>query len=106
MGRTVQELQAVMTAKEFAEWKAFDKLEPFGDERADIRAAVLGALVIKAAGGSSTELLDLVPTLMASEFIPVLRAKDDPRLRAVIKRTQRDAKVENVLAHFRSTKST
>lgn len=31
-GRTVAELQAVMSADEFLDWRAFYRLEPFGDE--------------------------------------------------------------------------
>lgn len=39
MGRTVEELLLTMSAKELTEWMAFSTLEPFGDERADLRTA-------------------------------------------------------------------
>lgn len=40
---TVRELLSRMTAEEFVEWKAFYKVEPFGDYRADLRAGMMTA---------------------------------------------------------------
>lgn len=41
---TVAEAQERVTASEFAEWQAFYRLDPFGEERADYRMAILAAL--------------------------------------------------------------
>ena len=38
---TVRQLLETMDAHELAEWMAYDKLEPFGEVRADIRAAII-----------------------------------------------------------------
>jgi hypothetical protein len=45
MGRTVAELQAAMSSREFTEWQAYFALEPFGEERADIRAALVASVI-------------------------------------------------------------
>lgn len=39
MGRTKEELLLTMSAKELTDWMAFSTIEPFGDERADLRTA-------------------------------------------------------------------
>jgi len=38
---SVRQCQAEIDAQEFAEWAAYDQLEPFGEERADLRAALI-----------------------------------------------------------------
>ena len=46
LGRAdVAQLQREISSREFAEWLAFYRLEPFGEERADLRMAVLAALI-------------------------------------------------------------
>ncbi len=37
-----------MTSREFAEWEAYYELEPFGEERADIRSAIVASTVANA----------------------------------------------------------
>lgn len=37
-----------MSSAEFAEWMAYYTLEPFGEERADLRMAVLASLIANA----------------------------------------------------------
>ncbi len=34
-----------MSAREFAEWMAYYQLEPFGEERADLRAAIVAKTI-------------------------------------------------------------
>lgn len=46
-GCTVAEAQERCTSREFGEWKAFYRLEPFGEERADWRIALLGTSLTK-----------------------------------------------------------
>ncbi len=46
MGRTVEELLLTMSAKELTDWMAFSTIEPFGDERSDLRAATIVHAVI------------------------------------------------------------
>lgn len=44
-----------MSAREFAEWMAFDSLEPIGQRREDLRMAVLAALIANQWRGKDTE---------------------------------------------------
>lgn len=37
-----------MSSREFAEWRAFDQLDPFGQERGDLRNAILCQLIANA----------------------------------------------------------
>lgn len=41
LGRTVTELLCSMTSMEMAEWQAYDAVEPIGDIRRDIHAAIV-----------------------------------------------------------------
>ncbi len=56
MGRTVEELSASLSAKEFAEWIAFSQLEPFGCDAEDDRFRQLLNLefAVNAKAGSAT----------------------------------------------------
>ena len=38
---TVSEMLGRMDSTELAEWMAYDRIEPFGDQRADLRSAIL-----------------------------------------------------------------
>lgn len=49
-GRTVAEWQAAMSSQEFAEWVACYALDPWGEERADLRAYTLAALATSLTG--------------------------------------------------------
>lgn len=42
---TVAELLGRIGSRELSEWMAFDSLEPFGEERADLRAGIVAATV-------------------------------------------------------------
>lgn len=43
-GRTVQELSDTMDVEEFLRWAAYAAVEPFGEQRQDVRNAMLMAL--------------------------------------------------------------
>ncbi len=45
LGRTVAELEQQMSARELMEWVAFDAVEPIGEQRGDIRSAIVAATV-------------------------------------------------------------
>ncbi len=51
----VGEMLSRMSSREFAEWMAYYRLEPFGDERADLRAGTIAAPLLNmwAAKGSA-----------------------------------------------------
>tara|TARA_R110000803_G_scaffold43701_3_gene93020 strand:+ start:8564 stop:8896 length:333 start_codon:yes stop_codon:yes gene_type:complete len=48
LGRTVAELQATMGIREFIEWAAYYKLNPFGPVRGDYQAALIASTVANA----------------------------------------------------------
>lgn len=53
-----------MSSREFAEWMAFYKMEPFGEERADLRAAIVActiANVNRAKGKRAFKVDDFMP---------------------------------------------
>ena len=54
MGRTLSELQGVMSASELRLWTEFDKHSPIGDIRGDIQAAQIATAVFNAQGGKAT----------------------------------------------------
>lgn len=47
----VELMLASMSNREFVEWQAYFRLEPFGAERADLRAGIVAATVANVAGG-------------------------------------------------------
>lgn len=59
-----------MSSAELTEWRAFDRLEPFGDQRADLRAGIVASTV---ANFSARPPKD---GLKPSDFM--LFAKDEP----------------------------
>lgn len=46
LGRTVRELEQTLSHAEYIEWRAFYGLDPWGEQRADQRAAQLTAAVL------------------------------------------------------------
>ena len=50
LGRTVAQLQSEMSSDEFAHWVAFYRLEPFGYEVSNWRAALVAAATANTAG--------------------------------------------------------
>mgnify|MGYP000046381597 CR=1 FL=1 len=45
---SVAELLSRISSRELSEWMAFYELEPFGDERADLRAGIVASTVANA----------------------------------------------------------
>jgi hypothetical protein len=41
----VAEIEARFSSREIAEWMAFASLEPFGEERADLRAGIIASVL-------------------------------------------------------------
>ena len=48
---TVREAQNRINAREFAEWIAYDHIEPFGEERADMRAGIISSTIANSVRG-------------------------------------------------------
>ena len=45
---TVQEIGERMSGRELQEWIAFDRISPFGDERADLRSGIVSSVIANA----------------------------------------------------------
>lgn len=53
-----------MTSEELSEWHAFYKLEPFGEERADLRSGIVASILVNTnlkKGAKATTPLDFMP---------------------------------------------
>lgn len=48
MGKSVAEAQAEIDSAEFCYWQAYDRLNPIGERRADMRAALVAHVVANA----------------------------------------------------------
>ena len=64
MGKTVGELEATMTAREFAEWQIYDSIDPIGGYRGDLRAALIATAM---AGGKLSDYMIIYPNPMTAE---------------------------------------
>lgn len=69
MGRTIQELRAVLSYAEFQEWCLYYQIEPWGEDRADLRAGIVASTIANHAGKLRAEGTD--PALPA-DFMPYL----------------------------------
>lgn len=73
-----------MSSREYAEWRAYYDLEPFGERRADLRSATVCAVTANALGGAHSKPADFMPDFdrapVQQESVAVMRAK----LRAAI----------------------
>ena len=50
LGRTVPELLACMSSAELTEWRAFNMIEPIGDERIDFGFGIVAAQIVNSSG--------------------------------------------------------
>jgi hypothetical protein len=67
LGKTVGEIERTMSAYELREWMALSSLEPWGEVRADLRAAVIAREVrtMLSTGRKKYALLDFMPVVNA-----------------------------------------
>lgn len=82
MGMSVKRLLTEFDSHELAEWMAYYKLEPWGEERADIRAAIVARTVASQWAKEPPEL---------EAFMP-FREQDEPQTFDEMKRVLRGAK--------------
>lgn len=66
MGIPIGELQQRVSSREFVEYWAFDQLEPFGPERADINAGIVASTVANSVRNPKKRQRPYSP----AEFIP------------------------------------
>ena len=71
---TVGELLARISSRELSEWIVYFEMEPFGEERADLRAGIVAATVANTARDTKRRVRPLEP----KEFMPVFE-RERPR---------------------------
>lgn len=85
---TVQQLLAATSSAELAEWMAFDAIEPFGEQRADLRAGIVAASVVNHSmsppkrGASPRDFMPFIDRAEQPADAPVLLA--DPEAHAAL----------------------
>jgi hypothetical protein len=71
LGKTVGALSEEITEREFLEWMAFYQLEPFGEERADVRAGIIASVI------ANVNRRKGAPPFTAKDFMPFLAAEGE-----------------------------
>jgi hypothetical protein len=74
LGKTVDELLGSLDAVDIAEWMAFDRIEPFGEERADLRMAIVACTIANANRGKGQKAFKV------DDFMP----KFEPRKKQTV----------------------
>ena len=64
LGCTVRELLHGIESKELAEWQAYYNLEPWGEERADLRAGIVASTIANVFRGKGS------PPKKPKDFMP------------------------------------
>ncbi|ELA08733.1 hypothetical protein MOMA_09246 [Moraxella macacae 0408225] len=64
LGKTVSELERTLSVHEFAEWQAYDRLDPFGGYRGDIQSALVAHAI---AGGKLSDYIIIDPNPMTDD---------------------------------------
>ena len=74
----MRELLARISSRELSEWMAYYELEPWGEERADLRAGIIASAMANV-WGAKTKPADFMPNFdneeMRVESTELLRAK-------------------------------
>jgi len=60
LGMSVKKAQKEIDAKEFAEWIAFERTNPSGERRADIRSALICYVIASVMGGKKYTMKDFM----------------------------------------------
>ncbi len=56
---SVAEAQERIDSQEFAEWMAYDRVDPFGEHRADLRAALVASVIANSNRGKNKSAFKL-----------------------------------------------
>lgn len=68
---TIAELEARMTYREFAEWAAYYRIEPWGEERADLRSGIQSATIANCNRGKNQQ------PFSPADFMPFAETKPE-----------------------------
>jgi len=69
---SVDNVMSKVNSAQFSEWKAYARIEPFGEERADLRAGIIAATIanVMSAKGKNYTAGDFMP-----DFVGATRGK-------------------------------
>jgi hypothetical protein len=90
---TVSELLGRVSSRELTEWEAYAALEPFGEERGDLRAGVVASVIANVNRDPKKRREPFEPKDFMPRFGETERAKPEPKRQTV---TQQLAKVEEL----------
>ena len=76
MGIPIGELQLRVSSREFAEYWAYDQLEPFGPERDDLRAGVVASTIANVNRDPKRQRTPFTPDQFALKFEPPAGSDD------------------------------
>lgn len=66
---SVTRAQQEISAAEFSEWLAYEKLNPIGEQRADLRAGIIASVVASVFGRKTYKPADFMPDFGKEERI-------------------------------------
>ena len=92
---TVAEAQQRISSREFTRWQAFHEIEPFGEERADLRSGIVASVIANVNRGKHSK------TYKPADFMPQF---DGPRIQSGEEIWQRLAAFAEMHNHSRGAK--
>jgi hypothetical protein len=84
-----------MTSSEVADWMAYERLEPWGEERADLRTGILASLVANVTRGKDQKAYGPV------DFMPDFEPKEESEGKGQLEQHDLVSKVRAVFGMFR-----
>lgn len=79
---SVKHCQVAVDSAEFAAWQAYALLEPFGEERADLRAGIIASTIANVNRGRAT------PPFRPKDFMPEFRRRPPEQVQTVEEQQQ------------------
>lgn len=80
---TVRQLLASMSSPELAEWMAYERVEPFGQWRADYRQAITSMLIANANRGKKDKAYEVGDFMVMPEDRPKKKIMDWRKMKQV-----------------------
>ena len=72
LGKTVHELERSLGSRELAEWMAYDSIDPIGEVRGDLRAALISSTMANIHRSTKTRAYKLADFLLIKDPEPDL----------------------------------
>lgn len=71
LGKTVGELESTLSSNDLSEWMAYFRVEPFGEDRKDLRMGILASVIANSNRGKSQR------PFKPSDFMPYAQDDDE-----------------------------